>query len=245
MRTALMRAEARKMWTTRSYVAIAAATVAYPALTVLAVALAPDAPTVGRDTILQIVRGAAELATVSALTIGILAMAGEYRHGTIVPTLLVAPRRQRLVGAKLVTLAVAGAGLSLAASATGLVVGGAYLGGRGVGVNVLSGDVVVTVAGAVLVASLYAAVGVGVGAVVKNQTAAVAGALAWVLTVERVLPVVLHEPRLRNWLPGGAADRLLHLADTGAAWGALGMLVGVVAALALAAVAATRTADVH
>ena len=246
--TALLRAEARKLVTTRSAVAMAAAVVAYPALGALGAALAGEGGATPGD-LLQVIRGGADLVTVAALVLGILAVAGEYRYGTIVPTLLVVPRRDRLVAAKLAGQALFGAALGLAAGAVAVAAGGIYLTSEGVDAGVLSGDVLVTVAGAVLVAALYAAIGAAVGAVVRNQTAAVAGALVWVLTVENVVPVVLRSPGLKRWLPGGAADRLLHLAGGGpegvSAWAALAMLAGLAAALTVAAVAAVRRADVQ
>ena len=244
----LLRAEARKLVTTRSAVAMAAVVVAYPALGALGAAVAAEGP-VGPGDLLQVIRGGSDLVTVAALVLGILAVAGEHRHGTIVATLLVAPRRDRLVAAKLTGQALFGAGLGLAAGAVAVAAGAAFLAGEGVAVDVLSGDVLVTMAGAVLVAALYAAIGAAVGAVVRNQTAAVAGARVWVLTGENVVPVVLRNPGLKRWLPGGAADRLLHLAGGGPAgtraWAALALLAGLAAVLTIAAVAAVRRADIQ
>ncbi|HEX2272505.1 MAG TPA: hypothetical protein VHG90_01360 [Acidimicrobiales bacterium] len=247
--SALLRAEARKTVTTRSFVLIAAAAVVYPALSLLPAVLAPEPPAVDGGTILEVLRGGADVLLVAALMLGILAAAGEYRHGTIVPTLLVDPRRERFVAVKLGAQAALGAVLALAVTAVGLVAGGSYLAGRDVSVDVLSSDVVATVAAVAVVTALYATIGAAVGALVKNQTGAVAGALIWVFTVENAVPIVLRDPGLKRWLPGGAADRLLHLADPSPGmtnpWIALGVLAGLAAVLAGAAVVAIKASDIR
>ena len=247
--TPLLRAEIRKTLTTRSALVLAGAVVAYPALSLLPAVTAAEAPAVDGGTLLQVLRGGADVLAIAVLVLGILAAAGEYRHGTIVPYLLAAPQRARFLGAKLGSQAVVGATLPLGASVVGQVVGGAYLAGRDVPVDVFSADVFATVVGVTLVATLYAAIGTAVGVLVRNQTAAVAGALVWVFAIENVLPLVLHVPGLKRWLPGGASDRLLHLADSsavsGSPWAALALLALLAAGLAAAAAATTRTADIH
>jgi len=57
--------------------------------------------------------------------------------------------------------------------------------------------------GAMLITALYRLAGVGVGALVRNAIAAVAGALAWMAIVENLLVSLL--PHTGKWLPGGAA----------------------------------------
>ncbi len=245
----LLRAEARKVLSTRSTLVVAGFVILYPALSLLPAVFAADPPEVDHATILQVLRGGADVLTLAAVLLGILAVAGEYRHGTIVPSLLASPRRERFLAAKLGAQAALGLVLAVAVSAVGLVAGAAYLGTRDVSVDVLSGDVLLTVAAATLVVTLYAAIGAAVGAVVKNQTAAVAGALIWVFAIENAIPVVVRDPGLKRWLPGGLADRLLHVADpvpgTGSAWLALVMFAGVAVVLTGAALVATKTADVN
>ena len=247
--TALLRAEARKVLATRSTLAVAAFVLVYPALAILPAVFASTAPEVDRDTILELVRGGAGVLTLAALLLGILAVTSEYRHGTIVPSLLVAPRRGRFLAAKLGSQAAMAGGLGLAVSAVALAVGTTYLATRDVSVDVLSSDVLVTVAAVVLVVGLYAIAGVAVGALVKNQTAAVTGALVWVFVVENAIPLILRRPGLKEWLPGGTSDRLLHLVDpapvAGSAWLALVLLVGLAAVLAAAALVSTKASDVH
>ena len=247
--TALVRAEVRKLLTTRSLVTIAAVAVAYPLLMVVAAALAEEEPALGSGTLTLILLSGADVLRVAVLLLGIAAVAGEYRHGTIGPTLLAAPRRARLVTAKLGTLAVTGVALAVAAGGVALTAGAIYLSRHDAPVNVLSRDILLTAVGATLVAAFYAAIGSAVGAIVKNQTAAVAGALIWVLAVEGAVPIVLGQPGLRRWLPGGAADSLVHLADPiGGLAGpgaALALLAGLTIILGLAAVAVTRAADIQ
>jgi ABC-2 type transport system permease protein len=246
---ALLRAEARKILTTRSTPAVAGFVILYPALSILPAVLAARDPGVDRGTILDVLRGSADVLTLAALLLGILAVAGEYRHGTVVPTLLASPRRGRFLAAKLGSQAALAVVLALAACAVGLVAGTSYLATRDVSVDVLSSDVLLTAAAVTLVVTLYAAIGAAVGALVKNQTAAVAGALIWVFAVENAIPIVLRNPGLKRWLPGGLSDRLLSVADPaagmGSAWLALGLLAGVALVLAGAALVATKTADVQ
>ena len=247
--SALLRAEARKILSTRSTLVVAGFVILYPALSLLPAVLADQQPVVDDSTILDILRGGAGVLTLAALMLGIVAVAGEHRHGTIVPTLLASPRRGRFLAAKLGSQAGLGVVLALAVSAVGLVVGTAYLATRDVSVDLLSSDVLLTVVATTMVVTLYAVIGTAVGALVRNQTAAVAGALIWVLAVENAIPLVLRNPGLKRWLPGGLSDRLLQVADpaagTGSAWLALAMFAGVAVVLSGAALAATKTADVH
>ena len=246
---ALLRAEARKILTARSTLVVAGFAVLYPALAVLPAVLAGRQPAVDEGTILEVLRGGADVLMIVSLLLGILAVAGEYRHGTIVPTLLASPRRGRFLAAKLESQAALGVVLALAVSAVGLTAGTAYLASRDVSVDLLSSDVLLTVAAVAVVVVLYAVIGAAVGALVKNQTAAVGGALIWVFAVENAIPLVLRNPGLKRWLPGGVSDRLLQVAEpvagTGNAWLALAMFAGVALVLAGAALFTTESADVH
>ena len=247
--TALLRAEVRKTLTVRSTLVVAGFVVLYPLLALLPAVLAGDPPDVDAGTLLDLLRGGADVLTLAALLLGILAAAGEYRHGTIVPALLVAPRRHRVLAAKLGSQAAMAVVVAVVMSVVAIAAGRVYLASRDVSVDLLSSDVALTVAGVTLVATLYAAVGVAVGALVRNQTAAVAGALIWVFAVENAIPLVLRNPGLRRWLPGGASERLLQLADPVAGmasvWLALVLFAGLAVALAGAATVVNRLADVQ
>lgn len=248
--TALLRAEARRFASTRSTLAVAALVVAYPLLSVAAIAFAPpgEEASLGRNSLIDLTRGVGDVATLAALVLGILAVAGEYRHGTIVNAYLVTPDRRRVLAAKLASQGLLALAMASAAATAAVVAGGAYLAGQGVSVEAGTG-LAATVAAVVAVTVAYSAVGVAVGALVPNQTVAVAGALLWVLAVEEVIPLLLGVTGLRRWLPGGAASRLLEVAGSDPGGGGVAvaavLLVTVVAVLVTAAVAVTSARDVR
>jgi ABC-2 type transport system permease protein len=127
------------------------------------------------------------LGALFAALVGAMSITGEMRHGTIRPTFLVTPRRSRVVGAKVWVSTFVGAGFGLAASALAAGVGTAALLGRGVEIQLGAGDYALLLAGGAAAAALWAAIGVGLGAVVRNQVPTVVGICAWLLFVEGLL----------------------------------------------------------
>ncbi len=127
------------------------------------------------------------LAALFAALLGALSIASEIRHGTIRATFLVTPQRGRVLAAKVCVSALIGAGFGLAACALAAGVGTAALRARGIDVQLDGGDYVLLVAGGAGAAALWAAIGVGVGAVVRNQVPTLIGICAWLLFVEGLL----------------------------------------------------------
>ena len=109
----------------------------------------------------------------------------EFRHGTITPSLLVVPNRVRLMLAKLVAALLDRAGAR--AVSTGLIiviVAAVRLGPRLRHRRATSSQLFV---GGALDRALYAALGVGLGALVRNQVGAIVGALVYVFVLEPAL----------------------------------------------------------
>lgn len=169
------------------------------------------------------VLSAGALAAFVALVLGIVMMTSEYRHATIATTLLVTPPRGRVVVAKILAALVLGVGLAVLAtalSAAAGVVTGALT------VAAANAAVVRTVAGAALTIPLYAAVGVGFGSLVHNQTVAVAAGLVWFLVGETLLGS-LGLRALQRWTPGGATRAIAQdatLAGALPAWAGVALL---------------------
>jgi ABC-2 type transport system permease protein len=140
------------------------------------------------------------------LIFGVLATAGESRHGTLTPTLLVTPRRARVILAKATVHATLGLGVggTAALTAVATVVLGCRL--RGVTLVLHLPDLAAIVAGGALYGGLAALLGLGVGAAVRDPVIALAGIFTLFFVVENVLATVA--PAVARWLPGQAGSAL-------------------------------------
>jgi ABC-2 type transport system permease protein len=145
------------------------------------------------------------LGTLFAALLGAMSITGEVRHGTIRPTLLVSPERWRVIIAKVWASMLIGAGFGLAAAAVAAGATTAALRARGITIQLEAGDYVLLLFGGAAAAALWAAIGVGVGAIVRNQVAALVGLCAWLLFVERLLLGDLADVNVGRFLPGAAA----------------------------------------
>jgi len=137
-------------------------------------------------------RDVVSIAAVSALIsliLGIVSSAGEFAHGTIGQTFLVAPVRVRVAAAKLLAVAVAGAVLGLVACAFAWGFGALLLWARSVPVHLAAGSSLRLIPGIAVAAAITGALGVGFGALVRRQTGAIVISLVWLLVGEPLLGV--------------------------------------------------------
>jgi ABC-2 type transport system permease protein len=145
--------------------------------------------------------GVAALSTIFTLILGILIVTWEYRHGTITQTFLATPRRERVVGAKLVVALAAGALLAALAIVAVFAVALIWIEvdlSRGhwelIGRHLLAG-------------ALWGALGCGLGALVQTQVGAIVIAFVWFLLAEPLLGVRFDD--VADFLPGAPLERLL------------------------------------
>lgn len=148
------------------------------------------------------------IGTLWAALLGALSITGEFRHGTIRPTLLVSPDRRRVLAAKVGASMAFGAGMGLAAAGVAAAASAAALWSRGITLRLTVGDYALPLVGGAAAAALWAALGVGVGALVRNQVASLVGICAWLLFVESLLLGDLANINVGRYLPGAAAAAL-------------------------------------
>ncbi len=186
---AQFRAELLKMRSTRTNLGLCAAMVGLVLFVVLLHGFSVPMERVSRRSDqLQLVFGwAALLGSLFAALLGALAITGEFRHGTIRPTFLVTPRRGRVVAAKVWASMLIGSALGLIAAAVATAVGSAALAMRGLAIRLDGGDYALLLVGCAAAAALWAAIGVGLGAVVRSQVPTMVGICAWLLFVEGLL----------------------------------------------------------
>jgi ABC-2 type transport system permease protein len=186
------------------------------------------------------------LVALFSLVLGIMAVAGEHRRGTITDTYLTHPRRGRVLAAKLAVHTVAGAVFGLVGAITAVAATAIAAGAAGVSVDWAEPELWRTIGGGAGWNVAFGALGVGVGALVPNLTAAVIGALAWLALVEGVVAQLIGTTA-SQWLPfaaGSALGRLPTATDGLPQWGAAVTLAAYVLVFAVAAVAVTDRRDI-
>ena len=187
------------------------------------------------------------LAAIFTLVFGILAISGEYRHGTIADTYLTSPTRDKAVGAKLTVYGLIGAAAGLVCAATALAVTSAWWAAKGATFHLSASDDWRILAGGVAANIALAIIGVGLGGLVRNVVGAVALALAWVAVIEGIVGQLIGSG-LARWLPFYASQALEKANITGTQllpqWGGGLVLLAYAALFAGAAIVTTLRRDV-
>jgi ABC-2 type transport system permease protein len=190
----------------------------------------------------------AGLAALLTLIFGTIAVAGEYRHGSITDTYLSCPDRRRVITAKLTVYGLVGAAAGLVSSAAALAVTAAWWAAKGGSLQLSGTDTWLTLGGGLAACFAFAIIGVGLGALIRNLVGAVAVALAWIALIEGIVGQ-LAGSGLARWLPFHASEAL-DRTNIGATtrllpqWAGGLVLLGYAAVFAGAAVITTLGRDV-
>lgn len=205
----LVAAEWLKLRTTRLLYGLIPATVAVSLAAVVGSVLAADRSDIALDSTEGVRRILPVTGTGAVLVLiaGILITAGEYRHGTAVDTFLTTPRRHRVVAAKLAVGAGIGAAAGTLMSIACVAVSAALYEIKGATLSLDDAELWLTLTGTIAYTTLFALLGVAVGALVRNQVLAVGGVLAWIAIVEHILVNLL--PDIGKWLPAAAGQAIV------------------------------------
>jgi ABC-2 type transport system permease protein len=121
------------------------------------------------------------------LLLGIRSFTDEFRHGTIVPSLLTNPDRVRVLLAKVIVVAAIAVLFAVSAYAVGLAIGVPRLASEGSAANVATIAMLSLLGRVALMSILWATLGVAIGLAVRHQVAAIVGSLVWIMFVEMFL----------------------------------------------------------
>ena len=234
----LIRSEYRKLVSTRSFYWLAAGVLALSVIAVVSVSGQSEGEWV-RDLGGQQFIFLGTFTKLLLIVLGIRAMTDEYRFGTVLPTFVAQPVRWKVVAAKFVV--VAGAGALIAAIGQlvtmGTAVGMFSINGYGLEIG---GDMARLVLGGTLAGMLWALLGVGIGALVRSQVVAIVGTFVWLMGIEEMIRPRLGD--LARFLPGQSGYALA-LHEEALVLGLAALGAWVVAALAMGVVV-TERADV-
>lgn len=198
----LVRAELLKARSTRSMWVLGAAgvafTIGFAALSVFVFMPLSAAPI---ETQLNDAYSMTGQAYLMAIILGVVVMAGEYRHKTITWAFLVTPRRSEVVLAKMAACGTMGVALGLACAAVTGTFAAVSL--AATGQQVWTPGVAGVLIAAVLSTGMWAVFGAALGALARNQVAGVVVAFVWFFYVEWFLVQLL--PEVGRWVPTGAA----------------------------------------
>lgn len=179
------------------------------------------------------------------LLLGLRSFTDEFRHGSIVPTLLANPDRRRVLLAKVVAVTSTSLVFVVGAYAVALAIGVPRLGSEGAETNIATLAMATLLGKAALMSILWAALGVGLGLAVRHQVAAIVGSFVWIMFVETFLEQFGQAKYLTKYMPvhtwiavigppsveaGGAGDLVLSALPGGmafAAWAVASIVAGV------------------
>ena len=206
---ALVRSELLKLRTTRTALGLVIGMVALIVLVTLLNGLATGDPfLIERKNQFGLLANGS-IASAFAAILGLMSMTTEFRHGTIRPTLLAAPRRTRVLVAKLVATTIFSFGLGAVGILLSFTLGKICLDARGMPDLLTGSDVALVIGGAIAASALWGAFGVGLGAAIRNQVGAIVGLLIWSLFVESIVFALV--PSVGRYLPGEAASVLTQI----------------------------------
>jgi ABC-type transport system involved in multi-copper enzyme maturation permease subunit len=205
--TAQLRSELLKLRTTRTTVLLLLGAVG---LTLFATCVEGISPATGKLAHEQTQRemlSAVTSGVLFATFAGLLAVTSEFRYGTIRPTLLIEPRRNVVLSAKLCAAALAGFVIAAVTAAVAFGGGLVLLAVRGVDYTVSAPHTLELVLGSVAAATLSAVIGAMVGTLIRNQSSAILALVVYAFVVDAVLFAAV--PSAGRFLPGKAGDALL------------------------------------
>jgi ABC-2 type transport system permease protein len=229
--TALIRAELRKLRSTQVWFWLLLASVALTALSVVG-QIAGSNSTADLRNHVHDTLSTASAGYIAVFVLGVLSVTTEFRYQTITPTVLATPSRWRLISAKLITFALVGVAFALVCVVVDLAVALPWLSARGVHVSFQ--DSYTAVLSVFTVVALLALVGLGAGALLRNQIVAVVVGLLFLLLIDNIIVIIPGVKFAYPFLPGGLiaainaqvhADRVVNNVSLLPVWGGVVGLV--------------------
>lgn len=215
LRTAVQ-IEVRKLLSTRGWLVISLLAVALAVLiAVLTVAASKPSSHTALDVFSGALVGSVQTAYLLSAVVGIISIAGEYRHRTVTATYLAVPHRGTVITAKLLVLFGYGIALGVVVMSVCTAIVAPWLAQRGY----LHGDLAAsgvarTLIGGTAAIAIVTILGVGLGALVRSQIAAIVGLAIYLFALEPTINNITATRGAYPYLPGGSVQALAYTGHT-------------------------------
>ena len=147
-------------------------------------------------------------AYIVVFVLGVLGITTEFRYQTITPTVLTTPSRWALVTAKMITYALVGALYALVCVIVQVAIALPWLPSKGFHVSLTDQHIPRTLAGVFAVVTLFGIIGLGIGALLKNQIVAVSLGVVFLLIINNLLAVIPGVKHVYPYTPGGGVTSI-------------------------------------
>ncbi len=184
--TALVQSELLKVRTVRSWWAYLIVIALFTAIGVAAEIGSSDADRGTSDFQASLV-DIVGVSVLFAIILGITVVTNEFRHGTVTPTFLAEPRRERVIAAKAIATVVVAIGFALLSLVVVAAVAITWLTIVDVQLQLGDAEFLTRIGEQTLSVVLWALLGVAIGTAVHSQVAALVGTLVWIFLVENLL----------------------------------------------------------
>jgi ABC-2 type transport system permease protein len=205
----LVRAEFVKLRTTQVWFWLLLAAVAVTVVFVVA-SLAPHDAIKTDEDIYNVFTGGGT-AYIVAFVLGALGVTTEFRYQTITSTVLATPSRWAIVSAKMIAYAIVGALYALICVIIQVAIALPWFSSKGIDVSLSSPHIPRTLLGVFAVVAIFGIVGLGFGALVRNQIVAVTVGVIWLLILNGVLSIIPGVRVIYPYTPVGAVDAIFRV----------------------------------
>jgi ABC-2 type transport system permease protein len=202
----LVRAEFVKFRTTQVWFWMLLAAVAVTVLFVVA-QIAPSGGPHSEEDVLSVFTSGGT-AYVVVFVLGVLGTTTEFRYQTITPTVLTTPSRWALISAKLIFFAIVGAAYALICVVLEVAIALPWLSAKGIDISLTTDHVPRTLLGVFAVVGLFGIVGIGVGALLRNQIVAVSVGVIFLLILNQILLAIPVVKYVYPFTPAGAVNEI-------------------------------------
>ena len=213
----LLNSEWIKLRTLRSHWVMAIIAVLFPVAVTVLTATFSGLTSIAPDMVTRVLLGTSMVSLLLISVLGALSITGEFTYNTIRPTFAATPHRSKVMAGKAIVVGLVGAALIAIILALGFFIGSAIVDSRLDG-RLLADfpDGKAMMIAALVNAPLYALIGLGVGALLRNQALAITALVLWPLLAENLfsgLLTVLGADGIGKYMPYAASLRSIQFSS--------------------------------